>query len=160
MDIHHDEEKKNLLPPPSPKTLKEKFLLFGDTLKANWAIIFLALHLVLLTAAQTISLPLWVHSFQAISDDFSGTSKSQLIFKIPQGPYIILFYVSAFALVGFAILCVLYYYLGGRPSSLTLSENWGLLVATGLALACNGLFLVYASPPDRTPGENKFFLSF
>jgi len=125
--------------PLRPPSLGERF----KALLQQWPLFLLSFFLVLLTSAQTVSLPLWVGSFLEPGHGMDP--------KFFSGPYVILFFTSLALALAFGVLAVITYFAAKRPPPLPLSENWGLLFGVALSMALNGLFLVYASPPDRTP---------
>jgi len=107
-------------------------------LQAHWKMLIISIMFILLTSAQTVSLPIWINAL------FIGTGKEF------SGPYVVLFYTSL-ALALCNAIVVLIYWILFRPSSPPFLENCWYYFVVGLSLAINGVLLVYASPSNRTP---------
>jgi CRT-like, chloroquine-resistance transporter-like len=102
--------------------------------KFDWkSVVFTALTIAA-NAGENISLPLWIEAF--------GPALG--------GPYFILLFTSlAFSLV-FGVLALLHW-VRHRLEVPTLREHWPFFAGIGACDSLNGLLVVYASPPDRTP---------
>eukprot|EP01127_Copromyxa_protea_P009384 TRINITY_DN2206_c0_g1_i2.p1 TRINITY_DN2206_c0_g1~~TRINITY_DN2206_c0_g1_i2.p1 ORF type:complete len:326 (+),score=41.44 TRINITY_DN2206_c0_g1_i2:140-1117(+) len=108
-------------------------------LSSNWSALLISVLFIFLTAAQTVTLPLWAGSLTAGSPGHVSA------------PYVILMYTSISQAVCNATASLFCWLLLGLPEAPPFRHNVRLYLAVGVSLAVNGLVLVYAALPNRTP---------
>lgn len=136
--------------PSEPSEPSERYgclLSWWSFLHSNWVVLAISVAFILLTAGQTVTLPLWASSLA------NGTGSHF------SGPYVILLYTSLSLATCNGIASLLSWVLFEFPSTPPFWHNFGLYMAVGGSLAVNGLVLVYAALPNRTPGSYLRLLS-
>ncbi|KAL6052255.1 hypothetical protein QOT17_012276 [Balamuthia mandrillaris] len=101
----------------------------------DWLSPLLTVGVVTGVATQTVSLPLWLKTFDAKSG----------------GPYFVLIFCSFVFAVGFGLHTGIWKLIGYGRNTPAFRTYWWMLILNGVFNGLNGLLLVYASPENRTP---------
>eukprot|EP01124_Arcella_intermedia_P001286 TRINITY_DN10694_c0_g1_i1.p1 TRINITY_DN10694_c0_g1~~TRINITY_DN10694_c0_g1_i1.p1 ORF type:complete len:419 (+),score=67.75 TRINITY_DN10694_c0_g1_i1:107-1258(+) len=108
-------------------------------LEANGLTLGISFVFIILTSAQTVSLPIWGGTLA----DGAGLHFS--------GPYVILLFTSVALVVCNGLATLICWTLFQFPPTPPFRRNFKIYFGVGFFMSINGLLLVYSSLPDRTP---------